>query len=304
MRKIMPEFYDLDDGQKRELLSNAVLVLDGSALLGLYRLNTADRLAVLDMLEMLRQRLWVPRAAAEEYHLKRVSVVHSQLAAYDELARRVAVMREDLMAALESHPVLSQARIKLDVQDRLVSLENFLIEQKRNHHPEDLSDPMHHDGVLDKLTILLGEEQVGAQEATEEHLQSARTRRNEAVPPGIAESESSIRDVLAWQETLATWGKNDKATTGGLIWVTEREQSNWWRTERGVALGPRPELVREARAVEIAPFWLVDVQGFYSFVQQAYKWDRPLAGQYGRSAGSRHVVSAPALAERLPSDAG
>ncbi len=123
MKDVLPEWYQLEDEQRAGLLVDAIIVFDTNSLLTLYRLSESDRSLVIDLLEALSDRIWIPHQTAFEFHKNRLEVVREQLEAYEETRGRIATLRKQIVDSVRSHPVLSQSEIRTEINDRLLALE-------------------------------------------------------------------------------------------------------------------------------------------------------------------------------------
>jgi len=288
MRSAMREWYPLDAQERDLLLSTGTVVFDASSLLALYRLSLEDRARVVDLLDAFKERLWLPRQAAEEYHRNRLQVVYEQLDAYNDIAKRVQALRNQVVESLRAHPVLTQEHIRREISDRLTALERYLQEQHDSMHPEDLRDPIHGDGVLDALTELF-EGRVGAGLVIDDEiLKVAEDRFTRKVPPGYEDAKKPkpecYGDYFVWREMLAHVGGNDANSEGthGVIMVTEETKGDWWlkETTRQQLVGPRPELVREASEAGVSPFWLMSLRRFFTAAASHLGWERVELGEF------------------------
>ena len=282
MKTILAEWYPLDDGQRASLLNDAVIVFDTNSLLTLYRLSEGDRARVVDLLDALKHRVWIPYQTALEFHKNRLKVVREQLEAYDDSLKRVGDLRGQIVDSVRSHPVLSQSEIRTEINDRLISLDKYLRQQYNERHPSDIRNPYERDGVLDAVTTLF-DGRVGPRPSeNDERLKEAQKRIDEKVPPGYEDAKKPIPerygDFFLWRETLSYWGSAGQGHAGGLILVSEETKPDWWlkdgrdlKNQRLVQ--PRPELVREAFEAGLSPFWMLSLRRFFSNGAGHLGWD-------------------------------
>jgi len=93
MRTSYPGYTRRTDHDLDKLWAECVFAFDASALLDLYRLTPEARDTVLNILDRLKERLWLPHQAGLEYHDNRIQVIATGLCSYSripELARDIA----------------------------------------------------------------------------------------------------------------------------------------------------------------------------------------------------------------------
>ena len=75
MRKAIFEYIELTDEEKKALWESATFVFDTNVLLNLYRYTAKTRDRLLQSLEELRDKLWMPHHVAEEFMKDRCKVI-------------------------------------------------------------------------------------------------------------------------------------------------------------------------------------------------------------------------------------
>jgi hypothetical protein len=291
MRDAMRGWYPPTAAERASILDSGIIVLDTNALLKLYRFSYEDRSKLLELLDVFKDRLWLPKQIALEYHRGRLEVVFEQLDAYADLLRKIDLLKKEFVISVQAHPVLSQDAIKREIGDRLNGLKRFVEERRVDEHPPDLTDPLHNDGILDKITALY-DGRVGPGLTLDAALLAEAQRRvDEKIPPGYRDSNKPVPrrygDYFWWRETLEAWGTPDgTATTRGLLIVTEEKKPDWWRKEKQESLivGPRPELVEEAASVGLSPFWMSSLERFYRAGAEHLGWEDTKLGRPARAA--------------------
>jgi hypothetical protein len=74
MRELFRGFYSLPEREKEAAWAEGLIILDTSALLNLYRYPIPARDRLLTVLELLKDRLWLPHQAALEYQRNQPAV--------------------------------------------------------------------------------------------------------------------------------------------------------------------------------------------------------------------------------------
>ena len=107
MRVLFPGHYRPTEEELRALWSKAVFVLDANVLLNFYRYSQKTRESLTRVLHNLKERIWLPYQAAQEFHRNRATVIEQQVAAY-ETAKRETEQLLDKLKSEWKHPFVSE----------------------------------------------------------------------------------------------------------------------------------------------------------------------------------------------------
>lgn len=289
MRDAFAAYYLPTDRAFKELWDEGTLVLDASALLGLYRLPLTAREAVLGALDKLSARLWVPFQAALEYQANRLAVIAAVTDKYCEADKAMDHLMNtfgDELAKLKLLLESSGTNAKL-WSDELRSLLDKVLHE-RDPLQEALPDINGDDAVRNRLDALL-ESRIGSPPASQHELDKinddGKKRYALKVPPGWADTKSKMNqpphvfntlilerqygDLYLWyqviEHAMASKLKN-------LVLITDdRKEDWWWRVDRAgtKTLGPRPELRQEIAAkAGVRLFWMYNTDSFLERAKQ------------------------------------
>ena len=106
MKDLFPGHFKESDGHLREVWDTSLFVFDANILLNLYRYSDTTRSEFLRILEEIKNRVWLPHRAAEEYLNNRLSVIDQQEKSYDDTTKSIASLKSDLENARQ-HPFVS-----------------------------------------------------------------------------------------------------------------------------------------------------------------------------------------------------
>ena len=85
MKEILFEFYKPDDKEIKKVWDSCVFTFDANVLLNLYRYSNKTTIELLDILKHLKEKLWLTNQAGFEYQNNRLTVIHKQKVAYEEI---------------------------------------------------------------------------------------------------------------------------------------------------------------------------------------------------------------------------
>lgn len=108
MKELFPGYFKETEGHLREIWDTSLFVFDANILLNLYRYSDTTRSEFLRILEKIKNRVWLPHRAAEEYLNNRLSVIDQQEKSYDDTTKSIISLKSDLENARQ-HPFVSSA---------------------------------------------------------------------------------------------------------------------------------------------------------------------------------------------------
>lgn len=282
-------YYPPTADEYERLWKDATIVLDTNVLLNLYRLPTSARDEFLAVLELLRDRLWIPHQVALEFQRRRLTVIASERkvtedalgaaqAVVGDLRKKVdALQIEKRGLGIEIRPILDALQ---EANDNLVAA----IEVAHKSQLEIASvDP-----VRDRLDALL-KSRVGqgpkTQAELDELVKDGDHRFRERIPPGFADVEKEknpneatfifahlkyqrkFGDLILWRQLLQH-AKSESLKC--VLLVTADRKEDWWWREQGKTIGAHPELVSEIqRDAGVELFWMYSS---VQFVEHANKY--------------------------------
>ena len=132
MKDKFPGYFPLPDEQKKELFKTATFVLDACVLLNVYSYSDETREEFLDLLEKLKDRIWVPHQCAMEFLKNRPSRIKKQLEKFDSQLKLVEDFATNFDAAhreRRAHPFYSQ-KARTDTEALVELLSNELTKNK------------------------------------------------------------------------------------------------------------------------------------------------------------------------------
>lgn len=244
------------DDDYRSLFKSGLIVLDANVFLDLYRYHPETRQELLDVLNRLREHLWIPNQVMGEFWARRESVLEDA----SDITGTVGDLNkfgEQYVSRVRQWT--NSAGLRQQTADELVQIAQSafgvtaerirsLADDKTLRTAQDTAK----DSVVTRLdSILKG--RVGNPLSPERKRDAvnreAPQRFADKRPPGYMDAnkknDNSVGDYLIWIEMLeeATRLKVD------VLFVTGDTKEDWWRQERGQAKGPHPQLVEEMRNV-------------------------------------------------------
>ena len=275
MKKHFPGYFSPTMSEFGRLWHACIFAVDANILLNLYRYSDATRKEFLRVLTSIKERLWLPHRAAEEYLENRLTVVSQQEKAYDDTLKTLQNVQNDFKN-IRQHPFISER-----LMGRLASVFDQVskeLQQNKEIHSARASQ----DEIQENLRALF-DGRVG-EPFTEEELEAickeGEERYSKRIPPGYKddaktedEPAKSIHrrfgDFIIWRQLLKMSTEQKK----GIIFVNDDKKEDWWYIFKGKTLGPRPELIKEFFDKTESHFYMYQSDLFLEFAAQHFKQD-------------------------------
>lgn len=271
MKELFPGHFRESEKNLRETWDSCLFVFDANILLNLYRYSDTTKREFLRILEKIKERIWLPHRAADEYLNNRLSVIDQQEKSYDETVKSINSLKSDLDNARQ-HPFVSQ-EIMSKVNNVFDSLCDELLVNKGVHTKRIFSDE------IKKSISKLFEDSVGEpydKEKLEQLISEGEERYKQKIPPGFKDGgkagDSDIflekcrkyGDLIVWNQVI------DKSieTEKGIIFVTDDKKEDWWKKFKGKTIGPRPELVKEFKDRAKTTFHMYQADRFLELARE------------------------------------
>jgi predicted nucleic acid-binding protein len=259
MRTLFPSYYPLDESELEALWKNATFVLDTNTLLNLFRIKESSADNILNTLEKIKDRIFIPHHVALELHRNYQSIMCKHRSNFDQVVSKLDAGYASLINSIDSlsidgrHPIIDSNELKKDI-------ENFKNKQikKINEKKLDTNFNGHSKKILERLTKIL-DGKIGEpfnKDSFEQANTEAEKRIKNEIPPGYKDStkktflhngvefKGSHGDYFVWKQIL---NHCSSESIKHLIFVTSDNKEDWWQKESGQTIGPRRELRDEIR---------------------------------------------------------
>lgn len=269
-----PQFYPPSSEDYDRLWKTGLVVLDTSALLGIYRFPAKGRREFLNALRFFKGRVWIPHQVGMEFQLSRISAHHAEIESTKKLQRQVLDCLEGISIGLEEMAIdkrekpVDLAKLKSQLQEASESTK-LLLSQVFDQ-PE-LSDQA--DAIRGEIDEIIGPN-VGpafSQHDLDKLYEDAELRFTRKIPPGFEDASKDknparaehhfaginykrkFGDFILWEQ-LILHCKN--ADIKAVMFVTADRKSDWAWIEGGRSFGPLPALREEIlRRAGVNLFW-------------------------------------------------
>lgn len=245
MKKKLSEFYPIDEKVITKIWESAIFVFDTNTLLHLYRYSKNTRNDFMQVLQNIKNSLWIPYQVALEFQQNRLNVIRESQKKYKELDAVLGNI-EDIIKNSHNY---GQYDDVLPIYKRVLkSVKHYANKLERMR--KEVSDfDFRNDKILDFITELyenkVGDEQ--KEEELEEIYKEGKKRYENLIPPGYKDMKEKdtnrhiYGDLIIWKELI----KEAKSAKKDIIFITADTKEDWWLKFNGKTISPRSELVKE-----------------------------------------------------------
>lgn len=267
-----------------QLWDEGLFVFDANVLLNLYRYSPKARDQLISVLRALSERSWLPHQAAEEFMERRLDVIQNRRKSYQELQNSLRKALADVDSKVGDLHRDSEVELAEPLNKVHGSFE-ALIDQVRSMEgrvPGETNSVDDDEVWATVEKIFNGRVGSGyTSERVQEIYKEGEHRYTYRIPPGYedeqkdrgsveGDQERRFGDLLLWYQAL----DKAKETQQPVVLITDDRKEDWWWKAHGKTIGPRPELIEEARQKAGVLFYMYRPD---RFVEEADR--RNLAGE-------------------------
>jgi hypothetical protein len=271
MKDLFPGHFNESEEKLQQLWGSCIFVFDANIILNFYRYSDATRDEFFEFLKKIKNRIWLPHRAAEEYLNNRLSVIYQQECSYDDTVKSINSLKSDLDNARQ-HPFVSQEAFN-EAKKVFKLLCKELSENKQVHTAR-----ISNDEIQESISLIF-ENKVGqpySEEKLKKMITDGEERYKQKIPPGFKDEAKSgdsevfteicrkYGDLIVWNQII----DNSIATKKGVVLVTDDKKEDWWEKFKGKTIGPRPELVKEFKDKTGNNFHMYQADRFLEFARK------------------------------------
>lgn len=276
LKDLFRAYYEPDEQEFEELWKNCIFVFDTNTLLNLYRYRKETRELFFNILENIKERIWIPYQVAYEYHKNLTELISDQSAEYNNMQIKIQQSIEKLKEEFYKlrHSNIDFEKIVSSLEQALEIATNELEKQQKEHPDLEI--------LKKKLSLLIGEN-VGSsytQEKIDSIYKEGEKRYNSKIPPGFMDKRKADKtsshdniiytdkygDLVYWFQLLE---KAKDESVDSVILISDDAKEDWIQSIRGEKKGAHPELINEfKRETNNKFFYLYNSQQFIKYAQE------------------------------------
>ncbi|WP_147289967.1 PIN-like domain-containing protein [Crenobacter cavernae] len=275
----------------KRLWDGALIVLDANVLLNLYRLPSSARKDFLSVLELLKDRFWIPHQVALEFQRNRLTVISAERKSTDEALTYASGLVNEIRKRVDGLQI-DKRGLEINSDSLITELDKAsgqLVAAIKAAHEQQLgisaADP-----IREKVDNLFSS-RVGTGPASQAELdalvENGEERFKDKIPPGFMDADKDknpneatfifdkikyqrkFGDLILWRQLINHAKANNIKE---IVLITADRKDDWWWREQGRTIGPHPELIREIikdGGVEL--FWMYSSDQFVEHANEYLK---------------------------------
>lgn len=250
MRKAINNRIMLSENEKKRLWENAVFVFDTNTLLDLYRIPRNSANSIIDAIDRISDRIWLPKQVALEFGKNRYGVIYDNADKFNINGKLVKARDEFI------NKCKAEVRDRDSIKKLADKIDGWI--KKQQQDDKRIIDP-YTDDLLDQILDLF-DNKVGEGLSAEELSiieKDGVVRYKNKIPPGYRDGakndNNEFGDLIIWKEIIQYSKENQK----DILLVTQDAKDDWWHIVNGRTVGPRYELREE--------FWKETNQQIYFY---------------------------------------
>ncbi len=234
-----------------KLWAEAVFVFDTNVLLDLFRYSQNTRKELLEILEKLDDRIWIPHQFFYEYHRNKMTIHESLADAYRESEKQLKQCSDITIKELHSlreklRNLKNRTGVEIDPRVEVVGRVFAEIQDEISNSEEQHLRSLDEDPLEEKIVELFAENY--GKPFEDSRLASirklAKERLQRGIPPGSTKDNKKNKsdpdgDLIGWLQIM------DHAEEEKLPTILVTNDSDWFLGTSSNTIGPHPELLQE-----------------------------------------------------------
>lgn len=293
IKEMFKGFYQLTEEDFNELWKHGTFVFDTNVLLNLYRYKHETSKAIIEIIENLGDRVWVPHHVLLEFHRNRLDVIADQNKKVNDIKKSI----EESIKGIEnksSELQLEKRHNEIDPQTflgKFRELEKTVLEELEKVSLRKL-DNSFDDNILAKITEIF-EGKIGQSPENQNWLDTifkeGDERAENEIPPSfkdvqkIKKSNTKVipythnllkyqhgyGDLIIWMQIIEHAERENKKN---IVFITDDKKEDWMQivsSNGSKVIGPRPELVSEiCNKANVEKFHIYNTESFLKFAEK------------------------------------
>lgn len=263
MRNLFPGYYTPSKEEFEKIWKDGIIIFDTNVLLDLYRYSEKTVKSLIEIMESLEGRIWIPFQVSKEYHKNLNTVISDQVRKYENSIKTLTDFKKQIDEK-RSHPFLSDD-LTTEIEQFCEKFDKELEDKKRIVKELIINNP-----IKEKLADLLADKIGNAfsKEDLEKIYSEGEKRYKELIPPGFGDLKKPIPDrygdLIFWKEIL----KKNSEIDSPILLITGDKKDDWYLKELGLTIGPRPELISELKEHKENLFYIYPTDKFLKYSKE------------------------------------
>lgn len=276
MKSHFPLYYTDSKEDKKQAITNGIIFLDTNVLLHFFRLGESFSNTFFQILDKVKDRVFIPYQVAKEYHPKYIELCVSLRQTYRNAIRQLP----DLENPINQLNAKKQDYIRFlgkDFRNECESLFSDQINHIKSKYENEISfltKELEDSKLFNKIADTFCNKVLDPldPEKLEKTLKEGKERYEKEIPPGYKDSkkgDNAFGDLIIWEEIINYVASKDDIKYA--ILVSDDIKEDWILEISGEKHGARRELIEEFDKKAHARFICMSVDTFIDAVQENFK---------------------------------
>lgn len=286
----------------KEQWDDCLIVFDTSAICKMYDMTDQTKKTMVEILDYLKDRIWIPGHVVSEYHKNRIKVIHNPLNekykvpdcfSTKSLKEKGRPFINKLKDAKEYHPFISKeecdkASDALEKALRNLASIKDILDNEFEKRKNEINELVENDIILNGISNLnCGKEYDFSH--MKKICEEGEFRYRNSIPPGYMDARDSkgskklgfdaYGDLFVWNQIL-DYSRTNKHD---VIFICNDEKEDWWTDFKTKSF--RNELIKEFEEASLGhSIYSTSLEGFIDELVKRYKEDTGLQFYKGLEA--------------------
>lgn len=287
MKDLFRGYYQLEKEEFEPLWKSAIFIFDTNVLLNLYRYQSSTSTSLLEVIQKLSNRVWIPYHTGLEFQRNRLTVIADQHNFFSKVKEIVNETTREMETKLNNlhlekrHSHINPNKLIEDIKKVITSNLETLEQLEKESISTSSND------IIRKKIDLLFENKIGKPPKTQDELNSlyeeGEERYKNNIPPGFEDVTKDSKetqcftyagmlykrkygDFIIWKQIIQ-YAKEKEIKD--IIYITDDKKSDWWLIVKGKTIGVRPELIEEiCREAGVDKFHMYSTETFLRYANE------------------------------------
>lgn len=242
MKETFKEYHPLNTDALLKIWDGATFIFDTNVLFNLYRYSTNTSNEIIETLDELKDRIWIPFQVGLEFNKKRLTVISDQKKNYTDFEKKITSLISDIEDK-NRNPFFSK-----ELTDDIIGIKKN-INSEVLQKVKDYELVLKNDPILEKINSIF-ENKIGDEfnsDDIKKCKKEGEIRYKDDIPPGYCDKKKPENDrygdLIIWKQII----KKSKESKTDIIFILDDRKKDWWLEHEGRTISARPELLKEFR---------------------------------------------------------
>ncbi len=282
MKQAFFQYNMMKDGSVDSIKKTGLIILDTNALLNIYRFNSDNREKFFEILNVVKDRLFLTYQSVQEFYNNRLKIIYNKSKFKEDLKQELTKKITEINNILENSNFQSENKDSCNLIKHEETLKTNIInilnkakkeiENEIDSYKIDIDNTFINDDdpIMDKI-IELFEGKISTpftKNDLEQINKSGLERYRSGIPtPGAEDYKRNPNlniygDFIIWKEMLHIAKDNQK----DILFVSDDRKSDWCEKFKQYDLGPRKELIKEFFDETNQKFYSITTKEFIKYI--------------------------------------